>query len=149
MANRLIKLIHSVGDVINSDAAVKGRLKVVFLNDYNVKLGQRVYPSADLSNGSAGWEGSVWDRKHEIRHERRTNDRNAGRRECRDSRRSGAENFFLFGLTAAEVQQRSSEGYSPRSYYDTNPVLKEVIDALISGEVHAELRPLFQPLLEF
>ena len=90
MAKLIIKLIHSVGEAINSDPLVRGRLKVVFLPDFSVKLGQRVYPAADLSRADLpGRQGSLRNRKHEVRHERRAHHRHSRRSQHRDSRRSG------------------------------------------------------------
>jgi starch phosphorylase len=60
----------------------------------------------------------------------------------------GAENFFLFGLTAEEVEQRRSEGYQPRALYEANAELREVLDALVSGEFSHGDRGLFAPLVQ-
>ncbi len=82
MAKLIIKLIHSVGEAINSDPLVRGRMKVVFLPDYSVKLGQRVYPAADLSGADfAGGQGSLGNGEYEVRHERRGDHWHAGRGE--------------------------------------------------------------------
>ena len=60
----------------------------------------------------------------------------------------GAENFFLFGLTTPEVQNVKAAGYDPRTWYDGNPQLKEVIDRIAAGDFSAGDRNLFQPLVE-
>ena len=90
LAKLIIKLIHSVGDVVNRDPAVRDRLKVVFLPNFNVKNGQRVYPGrgplgADLDRGHGGLRYG----QHEVLHERRPHDRHAGRSQYRDLPRGG------------------------------------------------------------
>jgi starch phosphorylase len=149
MAKLIIKLIHSVGEAINSDPLVRGRLKVVFLPDYSVKLGQRVYPAADLSEqiSLAGKEASgTGNMKFAMNGAITIGTLDGANIEIREE--VGAENFFLFGLTAAEVQQRKAAGYDPRTFYDANPSLKEAIDALASGEFSHGDRGLFEPLVQ-
>ena len=83
----MIKLITSVGDVINRDPDVRDRLKVVFLPNFNVTNGQRVYPAADLSEQiSTRRQGGIRHRQHEVLHERRAHHRHARRREHRAAR---------------------------------------------------------------
>jgi starch phosphorylase len=149
MAKLIIKLIHSVGEAINSDPLVRGRLKVVFLPDYSVKLGQRVYPAADLSEqiSLAGKEASgTGNMKFAMNGAITIGTLDGANIEIREE--VGAENFFLFGLTAAEVQQRKATDYNPRVFYDANPSLKEAIDALASGEFSHGDRGLFEPLVQ-
>jgi starch phosphorylase len=149
MAKLIIKLIHAVGEAINSDPLVRGRLKVVFLPDYSVKLGQRVYPAADLSEqiSLAGKEASgTGNMKFAMNGAITIGTLDGANIEIREE--VGAENFFLFGLTAAEVQQRKAAGYNPRIFYEANPSLKEAIDALASGEFSHGDRGLFEPLVQ-
>jgi starch phosphorylase len=148
MAKLIIKLIHSVGEAINSDPLVRGRLKVVFLPDYSVKLGQRVYPAADLSEqiSLAGKEASgTGNMKFAMNGAITIGTLDGANIEIREE--VGAENFFLFGLTAAEVERHKAEGYNPRLCYETNPALKEAIDALTSGEFSHGDCGLFEPLV--
>jgi starch phosphorylase len=148
MAKLIIKLIHSVGEAINSDPIVKGRLKVVFLPDYSVKLGQRVYPAADLSEqiSLAGKEASgTGNMKFAMNGAITIGTLDGANIEIREE--VGAENFFLFGLTAAEVENKKREGYNPRHAYESNANLREVIDSLTSGEFSHGDRTLFEPIV--
>jgi starch phosphorylase len=148
MAKLIIKLIHSVGEAINSDPLVRGRLRIVFLPNYSVKLGQRVYPAADLSEqiSLAGKEASgTGNMKFAMNGAITIGTLDGANIEIREE--VGAENFFLFGLTAAEVQRQKAEGYNPRLYYETSSALKEAIDALTSGEFSHGDRGLFEPLV--
>ena len=149
MAKLIIKLIHSVAEVIHADPLVRDRLKVVFLPNYNVKLGQRVYPAADLSEqiSLAGKEASgTGNMKFAMNGALTIGTLDGANVEIREE--VGAENFFLFGLTTQEVKQKRAEGYNPRSFYESNPQLREVLDALASGEFSRGDRGLFEPLVQ-
>ena len=149
MAKLIIKLINSVGEVVNNDPDVKQRLKVVFLPDYNVTFGQKVYPAADLSEqiSTAGKEASgTGNMKFAMNGALTIGTLDGANVEIRDA--VGHENFFLFGLTADQVQSRIAEGYRPRSIYESNPFLREVIDGLSSGQFSHGDRSLFRPILD-
>ena len=133
-AKLIIKLINSVGEVVNNDPDVRGRLKVVFYPNYNVTNAQKIYPAADLSEqiSTAGKEASGTGNMKLSMNGALTigtlDGANVEIREC-----VGEENFFLFGLTADEVAKTKAEGYRPKGYYDTNAVLKEAIDQINAG----------------
>ncbi len=149
MAKLIIKLINSVGEIINNDQDVKHRLKVVFLPNYNVTFGQKVYPAADLSEqiSTAGKEASgTGNMKFAMNGALTIGTLDGANIEIRDA--VGHENFFLFGLTADQVSSRLSEGYHPRAIYESNPFLREIIDALASGRFSHGDGSLFRPLLE-
>ena len=147
-AKLIIKLIHSVGEAVNAEPLVRGRLKVVFLPDYSVKLGQRVYPAADLSEqiSLAGKEASgTGNMKFAMNGALTIGTLDGANIEIREE--VGAENFFLFGLTAPEVEQCKRQGYNPRVFYESNADLREVLDALSSGEFSHGDKSLFEPLV--
>ena len=149
MAKLIIKLINSVGEIINNDQDVKHRLKVVFLPNYNVTFGQKVYPAADLSEqiSTAGKEASgTGNMKFAMNGALTIGTLDGANIEIRDA--VGHENFFLFGLTADQVSSQLSEGYHPRAIYESNPFLREIIDALASGRFSHGDGSLFRPLLE-
>jgi glycogen phosphorylase len=149
MAKLIIKLIHSVGEIVNSDPAVGGRLRVIFLPDFNVKLGQRVYPAADLSEqiSLAGKEASgTGNMKFAMNGALTIGTLDGANIEIREE--AGAENFFLFGLTASQVAERKREGYDSRAIYEANADLREILDALTAGEFSHGDRALFEPLVE-
>ena len=149
MAKLIIKLINSIGDVVNNDPDVKHRLKVIFLPDYNVTFGQKVYPAADLSEqiSTAGKEASgTGNMKFAMNGALTIGTLDGANVEIRDA--VGQENFFLFGLTADQVQSRIAQGYRPRTVYESNPFLREVIDGLGSGQFSHGDRSLFRPILD-
>lgn len=148
MAKLIIKLIHSVAEVVHGDPLVRDRLKIVFLPNYNVKLGHRVYPAADLSEqiSLAGKEASgTGNMKFAMNGALTIGTLDGANVEIREE--VGEENFFLFGLTAEEVERKKLEGYNPRSYYESNPQLREVLDSLAGGEFSHGDRSLFEPLV--
>jgi starch phosphorylase len=149
MAKLIIKLINSVAGVINQDPKVSEVLKVVFMPDFNVKNGQRVYPAADLSEqiSTAGKEASgTGNMKFSMNGALTIGTLDGANIEIRDA--VGHENFFLFGLTAEEVAKRKVSGYSPRSIYESNTALREAIDLIDSGFFSSGDRELFRPLVE-
>ncbi len=149
MAKLIIKLINSVGEVIDHDPEVKHRIKVLFLPDYNVTFGQKVYPAADLSEqiSTAGKEASgTGNMKFAMNGALTIGTLDGANIEIRDA--VGHENFFLFGLTAPEVAATRDAGYHPRSIYESNPMLREVVDSLASGEFSRGDRNLFRPLID-
>ena len=148
MAKLMIKFINAVGDVVNRDPVIGDRLKVVFLSDYNVKLGQRVYPAADLSEqiSTAGKEASgTGNMKFSMNGALTIGTLDGANVEIREE--VGAENFFLFGLTAEEVEKKRQEGYRPSDYYQNNAELKAVIDLINSGFFAHGDGNLFRPLI--
>jgi glycogen phosphorylase len=149
MAKLIIKLINSVAAVVNQDPKISELLKVVFLPDFNVKNGQRVYPAADLSEqiSTAGKEASgTGNMKFAMNGALTIGTLDGANVEIRDA--VGHENFFLFGLTAEEVERRKAESYVPRSVYESNPELREAIDLIDSGFFSDGDRGLFHPLVE-
>jgi starch phosphorylase len=135
--------------VVNNDADVRGRLRVVFLPDYNVTFGQRVYPAADLSEqiSLAGKEASgTGNMKFALNGALTVGTLDGANIEIREA--VGAENFFLFGLTADQVYATKAQGYDPASYYNSNPELKGVLDGLASGRFSRGDTALFRPLLD-
>jgi glycogen phosphorylase len=149
MAKLIIKLVNSVAQTINQDPLVSQVLKVVFLPDFNVKNGQYVYPAADLSEqiSTAGKEASgTGNMKFAMNGALTIGTLDGANIEIRDA--VGHENFFLFGLTAEEVERSRAEGYRPRGIYESNAELRETIDLISSGFFSNGDRGLFQPLVD-
>ncbi len=149
MAKLIIKLINSVADVVNNDPEVGGRLKVVFYPDFNVKNAHKVYPAADLSEqiSTAGKEASgTGNMKFSMNGALTIGTLDGANVEIREE--VGSENFFLFGLTAGEVDDLKVKGYNPRSYYESNTDLREAIDQISSGYFSRGYRELFGPLAD-
>lgn len=149
MAKLIIKLINSVADVVNNDPEVAGRLKVVFFPDFNVKNAHFIYPAAELSEqiSTAGKEASgTGNMKFSMNGALTIGTLDGANVEIREE--VGEENFFLFGLTAMEVEDLISQGYSPRRYYDSTPDLREAIDQIGSGYFSRGDGGLFRPLAD-
>jgi glycogen phosphorylase len=149
MAKLIIKLINAVGEVVNQDPAMRGRLKVAFVPDFNVKTSQHIYPAADLSEqiSTAGKEASgTGNMKFALNGALTIGTRDGANVEIRQE--VGEENFFLFGMTAEQVQSLVRDGYHPREYVAKNPELGEVINMIESGGFSRGDRQTFKPLLD-
>jgi starch phosphorylase len=149
MAKLIIKLINAVAELVNHDPDVRGRLKVVFFPDYNVKNAQHIYSSADLSEqiSTAGKEASgTGNMKFSLNGALTIGTLDGANVEIREE--VGDENFFLFGLTAEQVQQLKANSYRPREYYEHNPQLREVLDFIASGTLAGGDANLFGPLVD-
>ncbi|WP_126445274.1 glycogen/starch/alpha-glucan phosphorylase [Sulfuricystis multivorans] len=149
MAKLMIRLINAVGEVVNRDPAVAGRLKVVFLPNFSVKLGHALYPAADLSEqiSTAGKEASgTGNMKFAMNGALTIGTLDGANVEIREE--VGAENFFLFGLTAEEVEHRLAAGYRPRDLYENDAELKGALDLIGSGLFSHGDRDAFRPLID-
>ncbi|MEM6735476.1 MAG: glycogen/starch/alpha-glucan phosphorylase [Bacteroidota bacterium] len=149
MAKLIIKLINAVGDVVNNDPDVDGRLKVVFIPDYNVKNSQEVYPAADLSEqiSTAGKEASgTGNMKFTMNGALTIGTMDGANIEIREE--VGEENFFLFGLNAQEVFELKSGFYDSYAMYDENKTLKQCLDMISSGYFSIDEPGRFQSLVD-
>ena len=148
MAKLIIKLICQVGELVNNDPQVRDILKVIFLPNYSVSLGQRIYPAADLSEqiSTAGFEASgTGCMKFMMNGAVTIGTLDGANIEIREE--VSEENFFLFGLTAPEISDLRQTGYNPHRYYDKSPLLREVLDGLRDGRFSNGDRDLFAPLV--
>jgi glycogen phosphorylase len=149
LAKLIIKLINAVAVVVNGDPDVGGRLKVAFFPDFNVKNAQHVYPAADLSEqiSTAGMEASgTGNMKFAMSGALTIGTLDGANVEIREE--VGAEHFFLFGLTAAEVRDLKARGYRPHDIYDQNAALREVLDFIASGALAGGDPDLLRPLVD-
>ena len=149
LAKLIIRLITGVADIVNRDPAVRGRLKVIFLPNFNVSNGQRIYPAADLSEqiSTAGKEASgTGNMKFSMNGALTIGTLDGANVEIRDA--VGKENFFLFGRTADEIETLAREQRSPASFIEKNPELQEVMQLIRSGLFSRGDSGLFQPLLD-
>lgn len=148
-AKLIIKLINSVAEVVNNDPVVRNRLKVVFPANFNVTMGQIIYPGAELSEqiSLAGKEASgTGNMKFALNGALTIGTLDGANIEIREL--VGPENFFLFGLNAEEVMALKASGYRPYEWYAGNPSLKRAIDAIASGAFARGDASLFRPLIE-
>lgn len=133
-AKHIIHLLNDVADIINHDPLMKNRLKVVFIANYSVSLAQLIIPAADLSEqiSLAGTEASgTSNMKFALNGALTIGTLDGANIEMREH--MGAENMFIFGNTAAEVEALRSGGYDPRKYYQQDEELQQVLDQIASG----------------
>jgi starch phosphorylase len=149
MAKLIIRFINGIADTINADPDMDGRLRVIFLADYNVKLGERVYPASDLSEqiSTAGKEASgTGNMKFAMNGALTVGTLDGANVEIREQ--VGAENFFLFGKTAEEISTLQQEGYRPWELISSMPELGDVLRLIEQGHFSNGDGDLFRPLLQ-
>ncbi|OOZ37812.1 glycogen/starch/alpha-glucan phosphorylase [Solemya velesiana gill symbiont] len=134
MAKLTIRLINDVASIIDSDPAVAGRLKLVFIPNYDVSTACDIIPAAELSQqiSTAGMEASgTGNMKLALNGALTMGTLDGANIEIRE--RVGPENFFTFGLTAEEIQKKRRLGYDPHQVYESDPELKRIIDMIGQG----------------
>ncbi len=147
-AKRIIKLINSVAAVVNADPDVAGRIRVVFMPDYNVSVAELVVAAGNVSEqiSLAGKEASgTGNMKLALNGAVTVGTLDGANIEIRD--RVGTGNFFLFGVTADQAVSLRQGGYSPRAWYEGDPELKAAIDALTSGAFSGGDRDAVEPVI--
>ncbi|MDP2785117.1 MAG: glycogen/starch/alpha-glucan phosphorylase [Sulfurimicrobium sp.] len=147
MAKLVIKLINDVADIVNHDPATRGLLKVAFLPNYDVSSASEIIPAADLSQqiSTAGTEASgTGNMKLALNGALTIGTLDGANVEMREE--VGAENIFIFGLTAEEVASTKNEGYDPWSHYHGNSELKWALDMIASGYFSPDQADRFQPI---
>jgi starch phosphorylase len=149
LAKLMIRLITAVGDIINRDPGVRDLIKVVFLPNFNVTNGQRIYPAADLSEqiSTAGKEASgTGNMKFQMNGALTIGTMDGANIEIREE--VGVDNFFLFGMDAQQVQARRAAGYCPLELYQREPELREVIDLIRDGFFSRGNSGMFRDLID-
>ncbi|MCO4880130.1 glycogen/starch/alpha-glucan phosphorylase [Paraburkholderia caribensis] len=149
MAKLIIRLINGVAEVVNNDPSLGGRLKVVFYPNFNVKNAQFIYPAADLSEqiSTAGKEASgTGNMKFMMNGALTIGTLDGANIEIREE--VGEENFFLFGMTDSQVEQRRRDGYCPADFAAGNGELRDALDLIVSGHFSRGDRDMFRPLVD-
>ena len=148
-AKLIIKLINSVGEVVNSDPRVGDRLKVVFIPNYCVSLAERIIPAADLSEqiSTAGTEASgTGNMKFALNGALTIGTLDGANIEIREE--VGEENIFIFGMTAEEAAyEKKCKSRKPYQIYENNPDVRDIIDSIASGAFSNGNPELFRPLV--
>ncbi|BCB27921.1 alpha-1,4 glucan phosphorylase [Sulfurimicrobium lacus] len=147
MAKLTIKLINDVADIVNHDPATRGLLKVAFLPNYDVSTASEIIPAADLSQqiSTAGTEASgTGNMKLALNGALTIGTLDGANIEMKEE--VGAENIFIFGLTAEEVARTKNDGYDPWSHYHANSELKWALDMIASGYFSPDQADRFLPI---
>ena len=142
-AKDIIRLIHAVGDMINNDPQVNDKLKVVFIQDYKVTVAEILMPAAELSEqiSTAGREASgTGNMKFMLNGAITIGTYDGANIEIHD--KVGDDNFFLFGLRTAEVNQMIRHGYNSMQFYQNDRYIRQVVDAINNGigSYHKEVK---------
>jgi len=146
LAKLVIKCVENLAAVVDADPAMRGRLKVLFLTEYDVSLAERLIPAAEVSNqiSTAGYEASgTSNMKFMMNGALTIGTRDGATIEMAEE--AGEENFFLFGLTAEQVVS-SRPSYDPRWHYEHDPETRAAMDLVFSDHFSPNEPGVFAPL---
>ncbi|MBF0245918.1 MAG: glycogen/starch/alpha-glucan phosphorylase, partial [Planctomycetes bacterium] len=149
IAKHIIHLINAVAEKINSDKAVNSLLKVVFLENYNVSLAERIFAGADLSEqiSTAGTEASATgNMKFCLNGALTIGTMDGANIEIREQ--VGQDNIFIFGLETDEVEQLRIRGYDPANFIKKSPLLSRALDLIAEGHFSNGDRQMFRPFVD-
>ena len=149
MAKLIIRLANAVADIVNNDPAVEGRLKLVFVPNYDVQTAEDLIPAADLSQqiSLAGTEASgTGNMKLALNGALTIATHDGANEEIADA--VGQDNIFMFGHTFDEIQELRRRGYDPRAIYEGNGELRQVLDMIRNGYFSPEQPDQFVPIFE-
>jgi starch phosphorylase len=147
LAKLIIKAINAVGEVVNHDERINGRLKVAFLPNYRVSTAAKIIPAADLSEqiSTAGKEASgTGNMKLALNGALTIGTLDGANVEIREE--VGDDNIFIFGMTEEEVSELRESGYNPNDYYSANEDLKAAVDWIGSNYFTPKERGVLNPL---
>src|SRR5215468_2319950 len=146
MAKLIVKFINNLAGTIDGDAAMRGRIKVLFLPDYCVSVAERLIPASDISNqiSTAGYEASgTGNMKFMMNGALTIGTRDGATIEMAEE--AGEENFFLFGLTAEQVLN-SRGWYNPRWHYENEPETRAALDLIFQDHFSRDEPGIFAPI---
>jgi starch phosphorylase len=148
-AKNVIRLIHDIGHVINNDARLGGKLKLVFIPNYGVSVAEVIMPGADLSEqiSTAGTEASgTGNMKLALNGALTIGTDDGANIEIREQ--VGDDNIFIFGLKTPEVAAAKQAGYQPLRIYESHAQIKAVLDAIAGGQFSPEEPGRYRPLVD-
>lgn len=149
-AKQIIKLITKVGDIINNDSSINGKIKVVFIENYNVSIAEKLFPAADLSEqiSTAGKEASgTGNMKFMVNGAVTIGTLDGANVEIAEE--VGQDNCFIFGLKADQIQElNTTHAYNPMTEISHNKDLKKIIDQLSNGFFGHECANDFKPIVD-
>ncbi|XP_069591674.1 glycogen phosphorylase, liver form [Ranitomeya imitator] len=149
MAKNIIKLITSVGEIVNNDPLIGNKLKVIYLENYRVSLAEKVIPATDLSEqiSTAGTEASgTGNMKFMLNGALTIGTMDGANVEMAEE--AGEENLFIFGMRVEDVAEMDKKGYNAQEYYHRLPELKQVMDQIQSGFFSPAKPDLFKDLVD-
>nr|MBP9733449.1 glycogen/starch/alpha-glucan phosphorylase [Candidatus Omnitrophota bacterium] len=149
MAKLIIKFINSVGELINNDAAMKGRIRLVFVENYCVSVAEKIFPASDLSEqiSTAGTEASgTGNMKFMLNGALTIGTLDGANVEMAEE--VGMDNIYIFGLKVDEVRRLKGEGYRPQDCIQKSPMLSEILELIRQNLLSPREPDLFRPILD-
>lgn len=147
LAKLIIKLINNIARVVNADPRLNGSLRVVFYPDYKVSVAELIVPAAELSEqiSTAGYEASgTGNMKLAMNGALTIGTLDGANVEI--ARDVGADNIYIFGLTAEQIVQRRLQGHAAQEVYDSNADVRRIMTRLVDGTFSSEEPGLFAPI---